>query len=298
MIEIAAAGNTHDGGGEVRGSSLWRSAWRRLLRNRSAVAGGVLVLLLAAVAIAAPYLAPYDPLAPSLEDRLSPPSVLHWLGTDDLGRDILSRIIYGARASLQVGILAVAFALAAGAVLGIVAGYYGGLMDNLIMRVMDVMLAFPGVLLAIAVVAIMGPSLGNAMVAIGIVSIPVYARIVRSSTLQVKASEYLEAARALGASDLRIILRHVLPNCMAPLIVQATLGIATAILDAAGLSFLGLGAQPPTPEWGAMLSGGRAFLRVAPWVTAFPGIAIVLLVMGFNMFGDGLRDALDPRLKQ
>lgn len=298
VIEIAAAGNTHDGGGEVRGSSLWRSAWRRLLRNRSAVAGGVLVLLLAAVAIAAPYLAPYDPLAPSLEDRLSPPSVLHWLGTDDLGRDILSRIIYGARASLQVGILAVAFALAAGAVLGIVAGYYGGLMDNLIMRVMDVMLAFPGVLLAIAVVAIMGPSLGNAMVAIGIVSIPVYARIVRSSTLQVKASEYLEAARALGASDLRIILRHVLPNCMAPLIVQATLGIATAILDAAGLSFLGLGAQPPTPEWGAMLSGGRAFLRVAPWVTAFPGIAIVLLVMGFNMFGDGLRDALDPRLKQ
>jgi len=298
VIEIAAAGNTHDGGGEVRGSSLWRSAWRRLLRNRSAVAGGVLVLLLAAVAIAAPYLAPYDPLAPSLEDRLSAPSALHWLGTDDLGRDILSRIIYGARASLQVGILAVAFALAAGAVLGIVAGYYGGLMDNLIMRVMDVMLAFPGVLLAIAVVAIMGPSLGNAMVAIGIVSIPVYARIVRSSTLQVKASEYLEAARALGASDLRIILRHVLPNCMAPLIVQATLGIATAILDAAGLSFLGLGAQPPTPEWGAMLSGGRAFLRVAPWVTAFPGIAIVLLVMGFNMFGDGLRDALDPRLKQ
>lgn len=256
------------------------------------------MLLLAAVAIAAPFLAPYDPLAPSLEDRLSAPSTLHWLGTDDLGRDILSRVIYGARASLQVGILAVAFALAAGAVLGIVAGYYGGLIDNLVMRVMDVMLAFPGVLLAIAVVAIMGPSLGNAMVAIGIVSIPVYARIVRSSTLQVKASEYLEAARALGAGDLRIILRHVLPNCMAPLIVQATLGIATAILDAAGLSFLGLGAQPPTPEWGAMLSGGRAFLRVAPWVTAFPGIAIVLLVMGFNMFGDGLRDALDPRLKQ
>ncbi|MEW6300328.1 MAG: ABC transporter permease, partial [Thermodesulfobacteriota bacterium] len=157
---------------------------------------------------------------------------------------------------------------------------------------------FPSVLLAIAIVAIMGPSLGNAMIAIGIVSIPVYARIVRSSTLQVKASEYVEAARALGGSDVRVIFRHVLPNCMAPLIVQATLGIATAILDAAGLSFLGLGAQPPTPEWGAMLSGGRAFLRIAPWVTAFPGIAIVLLVMGFNMFGDGLRDALDPRLKR
>ncbi|MDI6638850.1 MAG: ABC transporter permease [Bacillota bacterium] len=283
---------------EVRGSSLWRDAWRRLLRNRSAVAGGVLVLALAIVALAAPLLAPYDPLAPSLEDRLSPPSAAHWLGTDDLGRDILSRIIFGARVSLQVGILAVALALVAGTFLGIIAGYYGGFLDNLIMRIMDVMLAFPSVLLAIAIVAIMGPSLGNAMIAIGIVSIPVYARIVRSSTLQVKASEYVEAARALGGSDVRIIFRHVLPNCMAPLIVQASLGIATAILDAAGLSFLGLGAQPPTPEWGAMLSGGRAFLRIAPWVTAFPGIAIVLLVMGFNMFGDGLRDALDPRLKR
>lgn len=283
---------------EVRGSSLWRDAWRRLVRNRSAVAGGILVLVLAIVAVAAPLVAPYDPLAPSLDDRLSPPSGAHWLGTDDLGRDILSRIIFGARVSLQVGILAVALALAAGAFLGIVAGYYGGRLDNLIMRVMDVMLAFPSVLLAIAIVAIMGPSLGNAMIAIGIVSIPVYARIVRSSTLQVKANEYVEAARAVGSSDARVIFRHVLPNCMAPLIVQGTLGVATAILDAAGLSFLGLGAQPPTPEWGAMLSGGRAFLRIAPWVTAFPGIAIVLLVMGFNMFGDGLRDALDPRLKR
>lgn len=298
LATLAAVEGACDTPVEVRGSSLWRDAWRRLLRNRSAVAGGVLVLALAIVAVAAPLLAPYDPLAPSLEDRLSPPSAAHWLGTDDLGRDILSRIIFGARVSLQVGILAVALALVAGAFLGIIAGYYGGLLDNLIMRIMDVMLAFPSVLLAIAIVAIMGPSLGNAMIAIGIVSIPVYARIVRSSTLQVKASEYVEAARALGGSDVRVIFRHVLPNCMAPLIVQATLGIATAILDAAGLSFLGLGAQPPTPEWGAMLSGGRAFLRIAPWVTAFPGIAIVLLVMGFNMFGDGLRDALDPRLKR
>ncbi|MBC7082351.1 MAG: ABC transporter permease [Firmicutes bacterium] len=298
MATLAAVEGACDTPVEVRGSSLWRDAWRRLLRNRSAVAGGVLVLALAIVALAAPLLAPYDPLAPSLEDRLSPPSAAHWLGTDDLGRDILSRIIFGARVSLQVGILAVALALVAGTFLGIIAGYYGGFLDNLIMRIMDVMLAFPSVLLAIAIVAIMGPSLGNAMIAIGIVSIPVYARIVRSSTLQVKASEYVEAARALGGSDVRIIFRHVLPNCMAPLIVQASLGIATAILDAAGLSFLGLGAQPPTPEWGAMLSGGRAFLRIAPWVTAFPGIAIVLLVMGFNMFGDGLRDALDPRLKR
>ncbi|MDK2931844.1 MAG: peptide/nickel transport system permease protein [Bacillota bacterium] len=298
LATLAAVEGACDTPVEVRGSSLWRDAWRRLLRNRSAVAGGVLVLALAIVALAAPLLAPYDPLAPSLEDRLSPPSAAHWLGTDDLGRDILSRIIFGARVSLQVGILAVALALVAGTFLGIIAGYYGGFLDNLIMRIMDVMLAFPSVLLAIAIVAIMGPSLGNAMIAIGIVSIPVYARIVRSSTLQVKASEYVEAARALGGSDVRIIFRHVLPNCMAPLIVQASLGIATAILDAAGLSFLGLGAQPPTPEWGAMLSGGRAFLRIAPWVTAFPGIAIVLLVMGFNMFGDGLRDALDPRLKR
>ncbi|MDI7247670.1 MAG: ABC transporter permease [Bacillota bacterium] len=298
MATLAAVEVSSGNSVEVRGSSLWRDAWRRLIRNRSAVAGGILVFVLAIIAVAAPLVAPYDPLAPSLEDRLSPPSAAHWLGTDDLGRDILSRIIFGARVSLQVGILAVALALVAGTFLGIVAGYYGGRADNLIMRVMDVMLAFPSVLLAIAIVAIMGPSLGNAMIAIGIVSIPVYARIVRSSTLQVKANEYVEAARALGSSDARVIFRHVLPNCMAPLIVQGTLGVATAILDAAGLSFLGLGAQPPTPEWGAMLSGGRAFLRIAPWVTAFPGIAIVLLVMGFNMFGDGLRDALDPRLKR
>ncbi len=299
MGEVEAIlGTRKTSGAGGRSASLWRDAWRRLVRNRSAVAGGAIVLALVVMAVAAPLVAPYDPIAPSLQDRLCAPSRAHWLGTDDLGRDILSRIIFGARISLQVGILAVALALVIGTSLGLVAGYWGGLADNLIMRVMDVMLAFPSVLLAIAIVAIMGPSLGNAMVAIGIVSIPVYARIVRSSTLQVKANEYVEAARALGAGDARIIARHVLPNCMAPLIVQATLGIATAILDAAGLSFLGLGAQPPTPEWGAMLSGGRAFLRTAPWVTAFPGLAIVLLVMGFNLFGDGLRDALDPRLKR
>ncbi len=279
-------------------TTLLRDAWRRLLRNHSAVAGMIVVGLLILVAVFAPFIAPHDPLAQDFESRILPPSAGHLLGTDDLGRDILSRIIYGSRVSLAAGILSTALAVVAGVLIGAFATYYGGFWDNLAMRIMDIMLAFPQILLAIAIVAILGPGLTNAMLAIGIISIPIYARVVRSSILSLREKEFIEAARALGASDLQIIFKHLLPNCMGPLIVQATLGIATAIIEAASLSFLGLGAQPPTPEWGAMLNGGRHLLRQAPWVTAFPGVAIVVLVMGVNLFGDGLRDALDPRLKQ
>ncbi|MGE5577360.1 MAG: nickel transporter permease [Syntrophothermus sp.] len=279
-------------------TSLLRDAWRRLLRNRSAVAGMIVVALLILVAVFAPFIAPHDPLAQDFEERIQPPSAVHPLGTDDLGRDILSRIIFGSRISLAAGIFSVALAVAAGVLIGAFATYYGGFWDNLAMRLMDIMLAFPSILLAIAIVAVLGPGLTNAMLAIGIISIPRYARVVRSSILSLREKEFIEAARALGASDLQVIFKHLLPNSMGPLIVQATLGVATAIIEAASLSFLGLGAQPPTPEWGAMLNGGRHLLRQAPWVTAFPGLAIVVLVMGVNLFGDGLRDALDPRLKQ
>ncbi|MGE5507856.1 MAG: nickel transporter permease [Chitinophagales bacterium] len=276
--------------------TLLGPALRRLKANRGAMLGLAIVLLLTVVALAAPLLARYDPVAPALTDRLQAPGPRHWLGTDDLGRDILARLIYGARVSLQVGLASVALALVLGVPLGAVAGYRGGWVDNLVMRAMDIMLAFPGILLAIAIVAILGPSLQNAMLAIGIVSIPIYARVMRGSVLALKTKEFVDAARSVGARDRRILWRHLVPNCLSPLIVQATLGVATAILDAAALSFLGLGAQPPTPEWGAMLSQGRSFLRLAPWVTLFPGLAIMLLVMGLNLLGDGLRDALDTRL--
>lgn len=277
--------------------SLWRDATRRLRRNRSAMLGLGIVVFLVLVAIFAPLIAPHDPLAQSLEDRLQAPSRHHLLGTDDLGRDLLSRIIYGSRISLQVGFFSVLIALVVGTFLGALGAYYGKILDTIIMRSMDVLLAFPGVLLAIGIVAVLGPSLNNAMVAIGIVTIPRYARVVRASVLTIKESEFVQAARALGNGGFRILFVHILPNCLAPLTVQTTLNIATAILEAAGLSFLGLGAQPPTAEWGAMLAGARQYLRIAPWVTALPGLAIVLTVMGFNLFGDGLRDALDPRMK-
>ena len=214
-----------------------------------------------------------------------------------MGRDILSRIIYGSRISLQVGLFSIGIALVTGVFLGLIAGYYGGVLDMVIMRIMDIMLAFPAILLAIAIVAILGPQLRNAMLAIGVINIPRFARIIRSSTISIKESEYIAAARMMGANDFRIIFHHLLPNAMAPLIVQTTLSIATAILEAAALSFLGLGAQPPTPEWGAMLSDARSSLQRAPWVATFPGLAIIFGVLGFNLMGDGLRDALDPKMK-
>ena len=264
-------------------------------RQPLALVGGGILVLLVLVAVAAPLLAPYDPLEQNLYQRLEAPSWGHPLGTDEFGRDICSRIIYGARISLRIGFICISIALVVGTTLGLLSGYYGGLMDALIMRLVDLMLAFPSILLAIGIVAVMGPGIDNVMLAVSIVLVPQYARLVRASVLSIREMAYVEAARALGATDRRILWASVLPNCLAPLIVQSTLSLATAILDAAGLSFLGLGAQPPTPEWGAMLSGGRALLFQAPWVMTFPGIAIFIVALGLNLCGDGLRDALDPR---
>lgn len=280
-----------------KNSNPWSEAYRRLLQSKVGKAGLIIIIMLIIVAAIAPVLAPYDPFETNILFRYKAPSSEHLLGTDGMGRDILSRIIYGSRISLQVGLISVALALILGVSFGLIAGYYGGKLDMLIMRFMDIMLAFPSILLAIAIVAILGPQLKNAMLAIGIINVPRFARIVRSSVLSIKESEYISAARALGAGDLRIIFKHLLPNAMAPLIVQTTLSIATAILEAAALSFLGLGAQPPSPEWGAMLSDARSSLQKAPWVATFPGLAIVFGVLGFNLLGDGLRDALDPKMK-
>jgi peptide/nickel transport system permease protein len=276
---------------------LLLDAIQRLLRNKLAILGMVIMILFLLTALFAPLLAPYDPIDQTLRDRRQPPSREHLLGTDDLGRDILSRVIFGTRKSLQVGVLSVSLAILAGAFIGAMTGYLGGWFDKLLMRLMDILMAFPSLLLAIAIVTILGPGLLNMLYAIAIVSIPVYARIVRASVLSVKSEDYILAAHALGTRGSRVLLRHVLPNCLTPLIVQGTLGIGTAILDAAGLSFLGLGAQPPTPEWGAMLGQGRYAVFSAPHIVIFPGVAIMLTVLGFNLLGDGLRDALDPRLR-
>lgn len=264
-------------------------------RHPLALTGGGLLTLLVAAALLAPLLAPADPLAQDLYRRLQPPGGAHLMGTDEFGRDILSRVLYGARISLRLGVLAIAAALGAGTLLGLVAGYRGGWADTLIMRLMDLMLAFPSILLAIAIVAVIGPGIDNVMIAVSIVLIPQYARLVRGAVLSIRELNYVEASRALGATDRHLLTWAILPNCLVPLIVQSTLSLATAILDAAGLSFLGLGAQPPLPEWGAMLSGGRDLLLRAPWVMAFPGLAIFAAALGLNLFGDGLRDALDPR---
>jgi peptide/nickel transport system permease protein len=280
-----------------KNTNPWLEAWRRLLQSKIGIAGLVIIILLILVAVMAPVLAPYSPFKQNILARYKAPSSEHLLGTDEMGRDILSRIIYGSRISLQVGLVSVALALVFGVSFGLIAGYYGGKLDMLIMRFMDIMLAFPSILLAIGIVAILGPQLKNAMLAIGIINVPRFARIVRSSVISIKESEYISAARALGAGDLRIVFKHLLPNAMAPLIVQTTLSIATAILEAAALSFLGLGAQPPSPEWGAMLSDARSSLQRAPWVATFPGLAIIFGVLGFNLLGDGLRDALDPKMK-
>lgn len=269
--------------------------WHRLRQNRLSIVGLALIAGFLLLAFAAPLIAPADPMQQALYNRLSPPTLAHPFGTDDFGRDILSRVIYGARISLRVGVVAVLIALLLGTGIGLVAGYWGGWIDQVLMRVMDILLAFPSILLAIGIVAILGPGLENAMLAVGIVAVPQYARLVRASVLTVRETDYVLAARALGASDVRILAIAILPNCLAPLIVQATLGLATAILDAAGLSFLGLGAQPPIPEWGAMLSQGRELIVRAPWVLTFPGGAIFFTVLAFNLVGDGLRDALDPK---
>jgi len=275
----------------------------KLFRNKTGVAGLIIIVIFFLTAILAPWISPHDPVENSLYDQLKPPiwasggSMKNILGTDDLGRDILSRIIWGARVSLTVGVVSVGIALIIGSLLGAVAGYYKGWLDNLIMRFMDIVLAFPHILLAIVIVAYLGPGLRNAMIAIGIITIPRFARIVRASVLEEKEKDYVTAARAVGAWDLRIIFNTIFPNCLAPIIVQASLGFGSAILDAAGLSFLGLGAQPPIPEWGAMIAMGRSLILRAWWVMTLPGIVILLGVLGFNLLGDGLRDALDPRLR-
>lgn len=278
-------------------SSLVKDAIERLLRDRLAITGMIIIGTLLLMALLATVIAPYDPIIQEILKRRQPPSSEHWLGLDDLGRDIFSRIIFGSRFSLQVGVVSVSLAILVGAVVGAASGYLGGWVDTIVMRLMDIMLAFPALLLAIAIVTILGPGLLNMLYAIAIVSIPAYARIVRASVLTVKEQDYILAGRAIGVPPLRLLFRNVFPNCLTPLIVQGTLGIGTAILDAAGLSFLGLGAQPPKPEWGAMLGQGRYSMFTAPHIVVFPGIAIMLTVLGFNLLGDGLRDALDPRLR-
>ncbi|ROO59246.1 peptide/nickel transport system permease protein [Micromonospora sp. Llam0] len=266
-----------------------------LLGNRLALAGLLVLAVLATVAVVGPWLAPYDPNEVDVPGRLAAPSWSHPFGTDNLGRDVLSRVLVGARVSLQVGFVAVGISLTAGLLIGLVAGFYSGATDALLMRTMDVLFAFPAILLAIAVLAILGPGITNAMIAIGIVYTPIFARIVRAATLVVSAQLYVRAARAVGAGDLRILLRHVLPNIAAPVIVQTSLSLAFAILAEAALSFLGLGVQRPDPAWGRMLAEGRDFVSQAPWMGIFPGLAIFATVLAFNVVGDGLRDALDPR---
>ncbi|PIE46661.1 MAG: diguanylate cyclase [Gammaproteobacteria bacterium] len=272
-------------------------------KNRSALIGFYIVLLLVFCAIFSPLLSPYSPIIQDLSNRLIPPiwdasgSSAHILGTDDFGRDLLSRIIYGARISLVIGLISIGIAMFFGVLMGAIAGFYGGIIDLLIMRVVDIMLSIPAILLAIVIVAILGPDLFNAMIAIGIVAIPTFARIVRGSVLAEKEKEYVIASKTNGSSSLRLIFFVILPNCASPIIVQATMGFASAVLEAAGLSFLGLGAQPPTPEWGAMLSDSLQFITTAYWMIIFPGIAIFLTVMGFNLVGDGLMDVLDPKMK-
>ena len=285
-------------GRRLREPSLLRETMSKLVQSKTALAGMVIILAFVFSALAAPLLAPFDPVAQVIADRITRPFVAgHLLGTDDLGRDVLSRIIYGARISLIIGVVSVGISLVFGIFIGTLSGYYGGWFDRIAMRVIDIMLAFPYILLTIVIVAILGASLLNAMIAIGISQIPQYARVVRASVLAEKESEYVSAERSLGASDTELMVRTILPNCIAPLFVQATLGIGDAILSSAALSFLGLGAQPPTPEWGLMIASAKEFVTSAWWIVTFPGIAILLAVLGFNLVGDTLRDALDPRLK-
>ena len=282
---------------ERRTRGLWLDVGRRLLRNRGAMAGLAILLLLALLGIFAPVFAPHEPNIMVAADALHKPDGDYWFGTAQFGRDIFSRILSGARLSFQVGFIAVGIAFVCGTVLGLISGYYGRWVDGIIGILIDIMLAFPGILLALAIVAILGPSLLNLMIAVGIAAIPSYTRLVRGGVLSARQLPYVEAARVSGARDYAIMFRHIFPNVLAPTIVLATLGIGGAILTGAALSFLGLGAKPPTSEWGAMLSAGRNYLQLAWWITFFPGLAIMVTVLSINLLGDGLRDALDPRLR-
>jgi peptide/nickel transport system permease protein len=273
------------------------SAWKTLSRHRTGLGGAVLIVIFLLTALFAPWLSPFDPIKMDLSQARIPPNKVHWLGTDELGRDILSRIIVGSRLSLIIGLGGVGLALLLGCNWGAIAAYYGGWADQVLMRLIDIMMAFPGILLAIVIIAITGPGIISVIVAIGVSSIPIFARLIRGSVMAVKNEDFIRASEALGSSHLRILFVHILPNVFAPVLVQFTLRLATAIITASALSFLGLGAQPPTPEWGAMLSTGRSFLRSAPHICVFPGLAIMLVVIGFNVFGDSLRDMMDPRLR-
>jgi peptide/nickel transport system permease protein len=285
--------------GEVgRARSLWADAFRRLVRNPGSVTGAVILVVLILAAILAPYVTRYDPIEIVAAERLKPPSAQYWFGTDQFGQDIFTRIVYGSRISLRMGIVSVTIAAILGVTSGLLSGFFGGRTDTIIMRLVDITLAFPGILLALVIIAVLGPSLFNAMVAVGISAAPTYARVTRGMVLKTKADVFVEAAICIGCRPQRIISRHILPNILGPIVVVATLGVAGAIIAGAALSFLGLGAVPPTPEWGLMLSSGRNYLRAAPWITTFPGLAIMVTVLAINLLGDGLRDALDPHMKR
>lgn len=268
---------------------------RILLRSPSSKIGAVLLLILLIVALFAPAIAPYDPLQMGVGRTLQPPDAQHWFGTDEFGRDLFSRVIYGSRLTLMIGAVAVGISMTAGVLIGMVAGYAGGWIEIILMRAMDVLFSFTETLIALAAVAVLGPSLTNATIAVGISSIPFYARVTYGAVLVEKNKEYFKAAQAFGAQHLRLIFRHLLPNILSPIIVIATIGVSVAVLSASALSFLGLGAQPPSPEWGAILAAGRDYFRRAPWVTTFPGLSIAIAVLSFNLLGDGLREALDPQ---
>jgi peptide/nickel transport system permease protein len=277
------------------GEAPWQRALRHLVKRRAAIAGLAVVLFFIALAILAPLVSPYDPIATNWAAVRKPPSMLHPFGTDEIGRDVLARVIWGTRASLAAGLVSVSLALAVGVPIGLVSGYVGGIVDGTLMRMIDAMLAIPFLILAIALAAFLGPSLANAMIAIGVSQTPIFARLTRGQVLAVKHEDYIEAARAIGNPHYRIVLRHIFPNIVPPLLVQATLAAAVAIISEAALSFLGLGEQPPDPSWGGMLNIAKNFMSQAPWMAVWPGLAIFSIVLSLNLFGDGLRDALDPR---
>jgi peptide/nickel transport system permease protein len=296
---MPTAALTHDALAETafkrRPRSFARDAFQGLIRNRSAVVGAIVLGLLIVLALAAPLLSHYDPTAIALRTRLQPPDASHVFGTDEFGRDILTRVLYGARISLPVGLIALAIGVSIGTLIGLIAGFYSVYVDAIIMWAVDVMLAFPGLLLALLVVAVLGVDLRNVMIAVGVSMVPRFARLVRGTVLSAKENLYVDAARTIGVPEYRILVRHILPNIVSPVIVLATLSLGVTIITAAGLSFIGLGAKPPSPEWGAMVAEGRQFLQHQWWIGTFPGIAVLLTVLSVNLIGDGLRDALDPR---
>lgn len=283
---------------DTKSYGLWSDAWRRLRKNSFAMAGAGILILIVFVAVAAPLLAPSDPILQDYDHLMEGPSWAHPFGTDNFGRDILSRIIYGAQISLRLGFLGTTVGVAIGALIGMAAGFYGGWVDSFLMRLLDIQLAFPGLLLAIVIITVLGVGESNVIIAIGVFSIPVFARVLRGSIISLREQDFIQAARAVGVSDGRLMLMHLLPNALAPIVVLTTLRLGTAILTAASLGFLGLGVRPPSPEWGTMLSEGRTYMQLAPHIAIFPGVAILITVIALNLLGDGLRDALDPKMKR